>query len=129
MDEWLGKGVKFPNIFNNGKTDIAKYIDKVNQSIFMILSTPIGTRFFLPSYGSRLYELLFESNDLILKDMLEYYTYDALYNWEKRIKVIKVEAEVTDSAIATVNIYYQLNNSNIQQHYVYPFNRSIKELD
>ena len=47
-----------------GRTQINTGIDRLVQSMRNIIDTPLGSRFFLPSFGSR--ELIFEQNDFIL---------------------------------------------------------------
>ena len=57
-------------------------LERINQSINHILSTRIGTRFFLPEFGSKLYTLIFEPNDFILYDLIKRYVKEALEKWE-----------------------------------------------
>lgn len=130
MIDWVGQGIKFPSTFNVNKgTDKTTDEYRIAQSIYVILSTPIGTRFFLPSFGSRLHELIFEPNDMILQDMLEYYSKEALDRWEPRITGVRVMATVIvgDNTVP-VKVFYRLKNSNVEYNYVYPFQRSVMEL-
>lgn len=131
-EELLGKGLKYPKVFNkeSKSTNICKNIDKVNQSINMILSTKIGTRYFIPSFGSKLYELIFEPNEYIFQDMAELYIKEALSKWEPRITVIAVDCfAVKGTNEVPITIHYKLANSNIDYNYVYPFNRKIMDIN
>lgn len=127
----IGTGLKCPGTFNqsNGRVNVSSGTDKINQSIRHILSTRVGERFFLPEFGSRLHELIFEPNDYILEDMLIYYVKDALTKWEPRVKILQVVPQIIEYRnTVPINISYNLINTNIITNYVYPFNREIYEL-
>lgn len=127
----IGTGLQSPDSFNsiNGKVKINAGIERINQSICHILNTRIGERFFLPEFGSRLYELVFEPNDYILEDMLVYYISDALGKWEPRIRVLQIVPEIISyENTVPVNISYNIVNTNLTINFVYPFNREIYEL-
>ena len=97
-------------------------LERIYQSIIAILSTMLGERVFLPEFGSRLHELIFEPNDDILADLAKLYIRDALAKWEKRINVTDVLVRVNDHEVAC-DIRFILNNSNILGNYIYEFNR------
>lgn len=121
---YLGRGLKFPLQLTQGKADTAVDLDLINQSIRIILDTPIGTRLFLPDFGSRLKDLLFEPNDEVLFDLLSYFIIEALDNWEKRIKVLSVDC-VAEGTKVHCTINYRSLNSNEVESYIYPFYRKI----
>lgn len=130
--QWVGSGVSYPDMFDkvSKSTKVSTEIDRINQSIHMILSTPKGTRFFMPDFGSQLYEDVFEPNDFILQDMIELHVTEALEIWEPRITVTEVivDIESHDNEVP-VTIYYKLANSNITNNYVYPFQRNAMDID
>lgn len=129
--EIIGSGLKTPDSFNltSGRVDSNTGAERINQSICHILSTPIGFRFFLPEFGSRIHELVFEPNDYILEDMLELYVRESLTKWEPRIKVLEVRPHVIRfENEVPINITYNLVNTNSIYNYVYPFNRQVYEL-
>lgn len=70
-------------------TEAQKVVDirSVYQSIGNILSTPLGTRLFLPEFGSELEQLLFEPMD----DITEVKIYDAIVGairrWDPRLEI------------------------------------------
>lgn len=125
IKQYLGTGIKHPLALSRGSIVVARDVDLVQQSITIILETPKGQRFFLPEFGSRLSELLFEPNDSVLADMLSYFIYEALGDWEKRIKVLGVKVN-TDTAVATCNISYKILQSNEIESFIYPFYRKLK---
>lgn len=150
--ELIGTGIKYPFAFNeiygglesskrtitvpvsalddnsavyyyNTTVQDSSGLDKINGSIHHILSTPIGSRFFNPEFGSMLPSLVFEPYDQMLKDQIFLYTVEALQRWEKRIRIKKVGFDDTymDLSQIGIGIEYALINSYITGLYVYPF--------
>lgn len=131
QQEIIGRGLKYPSCFDSpsGSTQTNGGFDRINQSIFHILSTPVGTRFFLPEFGSMLYTLIFEQNDVVFKDLSVYYTKQALGKWEPRINNLDVNPVVEKyKNHVPIHIRYRLINTNVVGNYVYPFNRQVYEL-
>jgi phage baseplate assembly protein W len=92
--EVLGKGMSFPFRFSpdSGTVSTSEYIDKVNTSLWVLFSTPVGERFMNPEYGCRLQSLLFEQDSAMFEALAEEYIRDAIEQWEPRIqRVISVE--------------------------------------
>lgn len=130
QNEIIGYGLQVPYSFDeaSGKTVSNTGIARINQSIHHILSTRVGSRFFLPEFGSKLYKLIFEPNDYILKEFLIQYTKEALAKWEKRINNISVDALILEKeSEVPVYIAYTLINTNVTGNYIYPFNRETYE--
>lgn len=135
-DKIAGSGLSFSKMFDinyhNGKgvTRSISGEEKINESIFSILSTRVGERFFLPEYGSMLHTLIFEQNTLILHDMIGIYIRQALGKWEKRIEIEDIiVGKQDDSNTVPVNIIYRIVNSNVIGSYVYPFTSNQEGLD
>lgn len=59
----------------------------IRSSIHTILGTQIGERLFIPQFGSRTKQLVFEPNDLILKNLAQQFIIEALIVWEPRISI------------------------------------------
>lgn len=130
QEEIISRGIQV-DCFDatTGSTVSNSGMERINQSINHILSTRIGTRFFLPDFGSKLYTLIFEPNDFILYDLLKRYIKEALEKWEKRINNIIVEPVVEQyDNVVPVYITYTLINTNVTGNYVYPFNREIYDM-
>ena len=94
----------------------------IHESIRQILGTARGSRFLLPEFGSRLHELLFESNDAILRGLIHHEVIDALNRWEPRIVINDVSINSQDNLLL-VAIEYRLIASQVLGNYVYPFYR------
>lgn len=129
--KWIGTGIQVPNTFNklSGQININSGLSRIRQSIYTILSTSPGERFFLPEFGCELNKLLFEPNDLILKDMLQIHITKALTLWEPRIQLISISSDTDyDTNIVPVTITFKVKSLNVVDNYVYPFNRNARPL-
>lgn len=129
--DWIGKGIKVPNLFNkvSGEVNTNEGSDRIKQSIYYILTTIQGERFFLPEFGSKLYMLIFEPNDLILRDLAQVYIKDALRKWEPRIQVIAVSCGDEYDNTLYIDIHYIIKSTNMRDNYVFPFNRNPMDLE
>ena len=128
LDQYIGKGMSTTKTFDDVhlSTNVITGIDKIQDSIYNILSTKVGERLFLPEFGSRLYMLVFEPNNAIFADLADFYIRDALGKWEKRIQVTDVSVLTEQEGnIVPIEISYQITNSNIYDTYVFPFNKTI----
>jgi phage baseplate assembly protein W len=123
----IGQGIDFPFQMTSEKTvKLSNAMERINDSIHIILATRIGERMFNPEFGSRLPELVFEPNDLILQRLLKLYTAEALRRWEKRIQIttIQIQPNLNDNENSVgIIIEYAIRNSHIRGSYVYPFVR------
>lgn len=125
--EIIGSGLQYPYPFNlsTGSTNVSTGEDRINQSISIILSTPIGTRLFNPAFGSNIQSFLFE--DTSDYGPLIVAIQDALTKWEKRISVnsINVTQDSQDPHQLNISITYTIVGTNVQGNYVYPLNTSV----
>lgn len=122
---YLGTGIKYPLLLKGGAIQLQDGDKLIEQSIITILNTPKGSRFFLPEYGSRIKELIFETNDDILEDLLRVFIYEAIRDWEKRAEFVGVSftrgVDVTNCTIA-----YRILPSNEVNSFIYPFYKESK---
>jgi phage baseplate assembly protein W len=122
---YLGTALKYPISLVGGRAALVSEFELINQSIADILSTPLGTRLFLPEYGSRCEEFIFEQNDDILEGGLEMCIFEALQQWEGRTRFVSVEFTTTVDKVACL-IRHQPLQSNEIKSFVYPFYRSLQ---
>ena len=128
INDLIGYGAYSPM---NQLRDFAGHIDvamavgfaKINSDIFMSLSTPLGTRFMNPGFGSKLYSLLFEPYDQILLDSIRIYTIEALTKDVHKIKLINVTTDDTQKEynLLYISVSYQVINTPTVNNFVYPF--------
>ena len=92
--------------------------DAVKQSIIDILLTVVGERGeFEPTYGSRLYYILFEKMNQITAIQIQDEIKSALRKWEPRIRVYRVDVvPIQEKYMWDVTIHYEvLKLSNMDQ--------------
>lgn len=138
-ENFLGRGPKFPITIEPGsggyrrsagplqyfRPDSGEDLERIQGSVEHILTTPIGSRYFLPEFGSKLKELVFEQNDEVLFDLIRVYIIEALAKWEPRIRIISVAVSQNESDDHRVDctINYEIIKTHVRRNYVYPFYR------
>jgi len=141
FSNFLGRGPSYPfRIFKDSGSvhgsagpmhgyipKVGEDLEKINGSIHHILSTPKGSRFFLPQFGSRLLELVFDPNDEVLYGMIILYVKEALTEWEPRIEILGIypRRSEQDDHTVLVSIDYRIIQTNVIGNYVYPFTMQI----
>lgn len=126
----VGRGLREFGMFDSfGQTQTNTGQERVVQSMRNIIQTPLGSRFFLPSFGSRVSELVFEPNDFILRDLIALYIKEAIKNWEPRVVVEEVLVDTESSEeVCSVMINYRLKDRGDINNFVYSLNRDIAKL-
>ena len=121
----IGKGLsQYRMIDRLGRLQTNTGVDRIAQSIRNILETPIGSRFFMPSFGSKVLQLVHEPNDYILKNLTVLYVTEAISTWEPRVAVQEVLVDTdTDPEICYVQVLYKVKGMNNVQAVVYSFRR------
>lgn len=124
--EYLGKSFKYPlQPTEVGQIEKVSDTESIKQSFFVILSTPVGTYFFLEEFGSNLHKLKFEPNDKILESLLRYNVVDAINRWEKRAKLMDVYFQDVSSSQKNIIITFQNKQKNEIDSFVYPFYKEL----
>lgn len=109
-------GLTFPQQFNAEGffeyTDDIKLL--VRSSILQILGTKIGERYMVPTFGSRLPELIFEPLDEVVVSLARVYTIEAIKQWEPRVELNSVEVILgVDTMDFTIIPNYVITNKKI----------------
>src|SRR6185436_18778323 len=92
--EYLGAGWKFPLQVNpTGGIARAKYEQRIEESIYLILSTAKGERLMLPDFGCGIHELVFAPNNEETVTLVVEQVRESLVLYEPRIEVIEVSTE------------------------------------
>lgn len=129
----IGRGIAFPFEFTEEEKGVTRLSEswgrnRISQSIFLILSTRIGERFFNPLFGSRLPLLVHEPYDEVLFRELMSETKGAVDRWEPRIETTQVEILDDEgwweNSQVGINVPYVLKNTNRKGNYVFPFTLS-----
>lgn len=126
MSDYLGTGWAFPpQTDGRGGVALAAGVRDIEQSIAIILGTPLGQRVMRPTFGSRLHELVFAPGDPDTFGLAELYVAEALAFWEPRIEVLDVAAAPDRECGERLNILitYRTRASHDERSLVYPFYR------
>lgn len=105
--------IKFPIQTKQGKSEVLTRLSAIQQSVLQRLMTQQGSVFFDRSFGSRLYELLFEPNDLVRKSLAYTFCKEALET-ESRIKLRAIEINQADKTMEIRVIYTLLSSNEIE---------------
>ncbi|HEY0606880.1 MAG TPA: GPW/gp25 family protein [Herpetosiphonaceae bacterium] len=122
--DFLGRGWSFPvRLTPAGQLAYAEGEPKIQQSIWLILSTAPGERQMLPEFGCGIYDLVFAPNTSALRGIVEAKVREALVRWEPRIDVLDVRAETLPEARNQLLLYidYRIRGNNALFNLVYPF--------
>lgn len=121
---YLGKAVAYPIRVQTGSVKLAEGVEMLEGSIRMILMTPVGSRELVPTYGSRLNELLWEPNDTILETLLRVYIIDAIDKNEPRIRLQSVSV-VSKDDMSLCRLKYKILSTDEVKEYIFPFSRKL----
>jgi len=95
-EEFYGRGLSWPLRLGAPGADGARQlgvsvgVEKIEESIRIILSTQYGERLMRPRFGSNLTSLVFAPNTSSTANLARYYVTEGLARWEPRIEVLDV---------------------------------------
>ncbi|HET8804791.1 MAG TPA: GPW/gp25 family protein [Aequorivita sp.] len=122
---FLGEGWSFPPHFDKktGELVTTAGIVDINKSLEILLSTRLGERIMLPSYGCNLEELLFQPLNITLKTYIQEMIKTAILYFEPRIDTHSVSLDTTNelSGEILINIEYTVRITNSRANMVFPF--------
>lgn len=125
LSRHIGYGLAMPETFVYGSTAVNDLLRRINQSIYVILVTAKGERFFRPDFGSNLKFLIFDPMDDVCVEMLKVEVGDAIKTWEKRIEVFGVDIMASEQFVNNnmvgVLIKYKVKGFSVVGNYVYPY--------
>jgi phage baseplate assembly protein W len=121
---FLGVGWKFPlQVASTGAIARAQYEQRVEESIYLILSTAKGERVMLPNFGCGIHDLVFGISDPRTRSAVVQQVRQALTANEPRIDVMDISANVSDDQpnLLLIRINYRVRANNAIGNLVYPF--------
>lgn len=119
----IGTALSNPLVLDAGKWLVNSGTDVIVASVIDILGTAKGETFLNEEYGSRLEELLFSTNDEVTFSIIKQFVFEALNEWEQRIRVDSVEVSSSEDKKIKVLIHisFTVVNTNLQNSFVFPF--------
>ena len=121
--EFLGIGWRFPlQVAPDGRIALARYEQRIEESIVLILSTAPGERPML-EFGCDIHDIVFAPNDSRTITLVVDAAREALTRHEPRIDVLEVGAENSPEApnLLLIRVNYRVRASNAIGNLVYPF--------
>jgi phage baseplate assembly protein W len=121
---YLGRGWKFPlQVTPSGAIAGAALEQRIEESIYLILSTARGERVMLPDFGCGIHDLVFEPNTPATITAIVDQVRQALVRYEPRIDVLSVVAEPAPETptLLIIRTDYRIRSNNVAGNLVYPF--------
>lgn len=122
--EFLGSGWSFPLGVNpQGGIATRSGESKIEESIYLILSTARGERVMLPGFGCGIHDLVFEPNNSLTRNQIVARVREALVKYEPRIDLLNVavESSAEQQHILLIRVDYRIRANNAANNLVYPF--------
>jgi phage baseplate assembly protein W len=120
--DFLGIGWKFPlQVTPAGRIAQARHEQRIEESVFLILSTAKGERVMLPEFGCGIHDLTFSPNTPGALSALVESVRSALVHFEPRIDVLDVTTEPHGQNLLLIRIDYRIRANNAIGNLVYPF--------
>ena len=134
LEKMIGSGVAFPYRDNSaGGLETNMLLDRINQSLFILLSTRKGSRLMLPEFGSDLSTYRFDPYDRVLVEKIRATLFRDVERWEARVIIDEIHCSLDTSSIDSHTLYiridYLVSNTDIKGNYVYPFRLETYDTD
>ncbi len=122
---FLGRGWSFPPSFDpiTGAVSMAVADEDIVQSLWILLSTRLGERIMLATYGCDLSSKVFSSLTTTNANEICTLVARAILDWEPRVTVenISVTEDVDAQGWLNISIDYCIRQTNSRSNLVYPF--------
>ena len=120
--DFLGIGWKFPlQVTPAGRIAQARHEQRIEESVFLILSTARGERVMMPEFGCGIHDLTFSPNSPSAIAAIAGAVRTALVKYEPRIDVLDVVTEAQGENLLLIRISYRIRANNAMGNLVYPF--------
>src|SRR5439155_13333851 len=122
--DFIGSGWTFPlRVTIRGGLEMTRGDRVVEESIRIILSTPIGERRMRPDFGCGVHDFSFATNDPTTHGLIQHHVLEALTLWEPRVEIaeVRVENDEAEPSRVLVEIDYTVRSTNERRNLVYPF--------
>lgn len=123
---FLGRGWSFPPTFERqtGSVAMASGDIDIRESLSILLSTQLGERIMLASYGCDLWPQVFTSLHATTANDIARMVTNAIIDWEPRVMVEHVTVTEADTAgWVAISIDYVVRQTNTRSNLVFPYYR------
>ena len=122
--KYLGVGWKFPlQVDARGRIASVRYEQRIEESLYLILSTAPGERVMMPNFGCGMHDMVFAPNNAATRTLIVDQVLRALVDYEPRIDVLNVNAETSEGQanLLLIRVDYRIRSNNAIANLVYPF--------
>lgn len=122
--EFLGNGWKFPiQVGPSGGIATARSEQRIEESIYLILSTAKGERVMMGDFGCGIHDLVFKPNNTATRTAVVQQVREALVRYEPRIDVLDISADWAPEQpnLLLIRVDYRIRANNAVGNLVYPF--------
>jgi uncharacterized protein len=119
----IGTGWTFPiKVTSKGGLSYTSGPDKIQQAIWIVLSTSLGERVMRPDFGAGVQDFVFEANSIVTQTALAGAVKEALIQWEPRIDIdsVRVTTPPDQASQVLISIDYRIRATNELFNMVYP---------
>jgi uncharacterized protein len=124
-DDFLGTGWAFPPTFDRATAAVRMSSDDLNiqQNLWVLLSTRLGERLMLASYGTPVWWEVFDALTSSWAKSVQTQIATAILDWEPRIDVRSIVVQQLDASEGrfAIAIDYVIRSTNSRSNLVYPF--------
>jgi phage baseplate assembly protein W len=123
-NEFLGNGWRFPILPDEaGGLRYVAGDGNIEQSLRILLLTDVGQRVMRSDFGCKAPRLVFAPGSVQYLRLLETTIREAVRDWEPRVDLEDVRAEVdpNEEARVVVSIAYRVRQTNTRNNLVFPF--------
>jgi uncharacterized protein len=122
--DFIGTGWSYPlGVRSNGAITTADGVDKIEQSMQIILSTYPGERPMRPEFACRLRDFVFDGVDDRNSGAIAAEVTSALQRWEPRVDIqgVDVTPVPEERGLFHIDIRYSVSATNEERNLVFPF--------
>lgn len=122
-NEFHGRGVSYPlTIGATGGVRESAGIDRIEQSVRILLGTNHGERLMRPTFGCNLKTLAFAPINAATLNHARHLVQEGLAAWEPRIEVFEVIVEPDNrNGTLLIHVHYRVRATQDVRSLVYPF--------
>jgi phage baseplate assembly protein W len=121
---FLGVGWRFPlQVTPTGGLATSSLEQKIEESIYLILSTGKRERLMLPDFGCGIHDLVFAPDDAGTVAEVTATVRESLVRYEPRIDVLTVDVSPApgEPSLLLIRVDYRVRANNARANLVYPF--------
>ena len=121
---FLGVGWRFPvQVTPTGGLATSSLEQKIEESVYLILSTGKRERLMLPDFGCGIHDLVFAPDDAATIAEVTATVRESLVRYEPRIDVMSVDVTPApgEPNLMLIRVDYRIRANNARANLVYPF--------